>query len=341
MKSEHRHALQTNDLSRFAIRIGHYFERYGTYFFWGVIAIVLAIAAFVYWNRTSAVAAQAGWTEFAAAVTSGTAEDFANVADKFRGTEVGNWARLSEAESYMQLALQLRFTDGEGGIRELERAEQSFETLVKSTTISDAVRERALLGLGKSRESLGKVDEAIEAYGELAGNPKFADSIFREIAAERKEVLQTGDAREFYAWFQRQKPKPEDRSGPRDGMPAMPPGHPPFGSGLQTPELPDLPDSLRLPLTDDDGGLSLPGETPQLPALPETPQSDDLPSLDAPSTPDSAAEPQSPAADSESPAAPAPASPDDTDAKSPEPAESTPQPTADSPAESDSDEPQP
>jgi len=233
MKSEHRHELKTNELGKLAGQIVPFFEKYGNRLLTGLVVMSVVAAAVIYWQRSSRGAAEAGWTMLSAATSP---DKYAEVADKFPGTAVGAWARLSEAESRLESGVQLSFTDRTASVSDLNAAKKSFEKLLEQPKLPPTVRERGLFGLARCLESLsdGDTETAVKAYGRLL--KEFPETIYREIADRQIAILKTGRGQEFYAWFYKQNPKPPDRGRPRDGGPAggtgfLPSGHPPLTSG--------------------------------------------------------------------------------------------------------------
>jgi tetratricopeptide (TPR) repeat protein len=214
MKSEHRHELRTNELGRIAESVRPVLERNAT---WIVIAVVgaaaIAASAVVLINMTGA-ANTAGWSDFA---VSRTAEDYANVADTYDDTAVAAWARLEESERHLQNGLRLMFTDRAAALSDLGQAQKNLELLLSRKNISTELRESALFQLARCLEATsdGKTDAAIEAYERLLR--EFPNSTYKAVAEQRIAVLRTDRAKDFYAWFHEQKPKPPDREPPRDG----------------------------------------------------------------------------------------------------------------------------
>ncbi len=238
MKSEERHELKTNELGKITHQAGAFFETYGNQILLSIVAVILVATAVVWWQRSSRESAAAGWAELAAARS---AEDFANVADKYPGTTVGAAARLSEAEYHLQSGIRLSFTDRAAAVSDLKKARESYEQALEYGGLSDDLRVQALYGLARALETTSdsNTTEAIKVYEKLAGD--YPGSIYAEPAKQRAEALKTGSAQEFYAWFQQQQPKPSDLERPTDGLP---PGHPPLDGSATS--LPEIPDDLRL-----------------------------------------------------------------------------------------------
>lgn len=224
MKSEHRHELKTNDLERIASGFrrvsGSYAERHTSEL---IIAVVILIAIGIgvaLWLNSGSSAERQGWEAMAGA---NSAADYANVADKFPGTNVAQWARLREGEAHFFSGLRLMFSDRDAGRSDIKKAEECFDKLVSDKATRDDVLERALFELGGCRETLsGKnTDPAIETYDRLL--KRFPGSMYHTAAEARVAALRTGSAEDFYAWFQSQNPKPRDREIPSDiAIPAEP-----------------------------------------------------------------------------------------------------------------------
>ena len=103
MKSEHRHELAENDLSKFLARWGAEFDKHANTILSVLIVVALVAAGVIYWTRTTAATSAAGWTDLTRA---GTAEDYQNVAEDYAGTPVALWATLrAGAEQVAERAL--------------------------------------------------------------------------------------------------------------------------------------------------------------------------------------------------------------------------------------------
>ncbi len=302
MKSEHRHELQTNDLGKLAVKLTAFFQKYGNQILMGLCGAMLVAAVVIYLVRSSTADKQAGWTRYAACQS---AEDFANVADDYEGATVGAWARLNEAEMHLQTGIQQTFTDRAAAISDLNKAKESFDKLLAEKSIPAAVRERGLLGLARFLETTAdaQTEPAIEAYSKFVND--FPNSINKEFAEQRIDALKTGGSKEFYAWFKKQNPKPEDRATPQDGFPSDP-------HGSREITLPEIPDMLRPTVSTD--------VTAPIPPAPEQ-TGPPAPSLPENVSPDDATPP-----DSAKPVAPRPAAPKPDSAKPDTKKPSTPKP---------------
>ena len=98
MKSEHRHELAQNDLemliSKLRARYAYIVETHGNrILLWASVAF-LAVAAAVYWAKSSNSTNADGWSALAGARSP---EDLAGIAEAYAGTPVGNWAAPTSA----------------------------------------------------------------------------------------------------------------------------------------------------------------------------------------------------------------------------------------------------
>ncbi len=217
MKSEHRHELAENDLEVFInkmrARFAEAMELHGNRIMLWSSAVLLLIAAFVFYKNNSGSANAQGW---AALMKAQNAEELASVADSYKGAPVGQWAKLRVGEQFMQSGLSLMFTDREAGKADLEEAQQAFNELLNDSETFDVIRERALYGLATVLETTSGTDltPAIETYRKLLAS--FPNTPYKAVVERRIEELEDKSTKEFYAWFAKQKPEPKDIDLPKD-----------------------------------------------------------------------------------------------------------------------------
>jgi hypothetical protein len=248
MKTEDRKQLTTNELGQFGLQIGKFFETHGRNVLIGVGATVAIAAAVIYWVRSSNAAEEAGWTRLAACAS---AKDYADLAEdrQFRGTAVAAWARLRESNIHLSNGIRGYFTDRKSGRSDMRAARDAFTQVLEADGVPAEVRERALYGQAVCLETMsdGEATDAIKAYKLLLTS--YPDTIYKEEAERRAKALESADMQTFYAWYDKQNPKPSDRVKPNDGFPG---GHPDFRD--------------RIP-----GGLIPSLTEPPAPSLPEDP----------------------------------------------------------------------
>lgn len=270
MKSDHRHELKTNELERLASDWGHASERYvqdhtNQLIVAAVVVVALIIGA-IYWRTSSGSVDRQGWRALSDAQSTA---DYGTVADKYAATKVASWARLREGELELSSGIRLLFNDRDAGKSDLKKAEENFEKLINDKQTPDEVRERALFGLGRCRESLPTQNTgpatinnpAIETYERLL--KQFPDSVYKDLVESRITALRTGRAQDFTAWFETQNPKPADRAMPKDlSIPPLPED---FGPSGQT-------GAAKSPSSKDQKPAAAPeaGKAGKAPATPES-----------------------------------------------------------------------
>ncbi|MDP1797277.1 MAG: tetratricopeptide repeat protein [Planctomycetaceae bacterium] len=242
MKSEHRHELQRNDLGHIALQTKPWFEKHGMQALVGLVVALVAIAVGVYWANLPKADAP-GWGRLTSAQT---VDEYGAVADKYADSLAGTWARLRMAELNLEDGILALFTDRELGLKDIKKAQEDFEAVLKSSiALPDSLKQRALLGLARAQEAAsdGDTSAALATYRKLQED--YPESIYETLVKQKIKELESGDAKAFYAWFHSQKPKPPDFRRPNDGA----------AGGIKLPP-----------------GLSLPGETPDV-SLPPRPTS--------------------------------------------------------------------
>lgn len=221
MKTEHRHELKTNELSKVAVEVESFYERHATSLQWGIIGIAFVIACGIYYWRTTAAIEAAAWnelsqSEWAAEFTlGGSPEKFERVAQDYASSRAAPWAKLGEAKMYLKSALQDAFTNREKATADLTKAKAILSDLSKAGGPAE-LREQVLFSLARALEmtSDGDLKPAIDTYDRLL--KEIPETSFKEDAEKRIKELSTDEAKEFYAFFSKQNPKPVDSPKPND-----------------------------------------------------------------------------------------------------------------------------
>jgi hypothetical protein len=208
MKGEHRHELQTNELGKFTERVGGFLELHGNRLMIGVCVVSLAASLIIYWVRKQNNADASAWRELSAAMASAKADEFYDVWENHPGTPTGLWARAQEGERRLRAGVEKSFDNFEAGQEELQKARKAFQAVVDDRRAPADVREQAIMGLGRTFESLSETADAVKAYEMLV--KEFPNSLFKDDAGERIEVLKQSSGQEFYAWFSKY-PRPRLR----------------------------------------------------------------------------------------------------------------------------------
>jgi len=224
--SEEQYVHQEDEvqLAKILRESGPWMQRNGTTLIYVIAAALTATAVYVYVSRQPPATAK----ESALLLAANTPEQYADAADNAVGTPIGNYARLREAEMILQNALSSLFTNRKVGVEELDKAEKTFKRLQESRDLSDDIRLRLLLGSARITEARcdgqeATVKSAIEAWDQVAKSFP-GEKTFAELAETRKRKLEQQPTKDFYAWFQKQDPKPGEETGlPQDGPGNVPP----------------------------------------------------------------------------------------------------------------------
>lgn len=212
MQSNQRHELDDNEL---ATAMTAAWERVRP--FLGAIAAIVGLAAagLVGWSlvssRRDAELAQA-WDECIAAVTVRDTARLGEVADRYRGTAAAEWSQLLLADAALDEGCALLFSDRKAGLERLGAAAELYAN-VNASGPRGLAAERAIFGLAKANESLGKLDEARRGYEALAG--EHPDGPLRGLAEARARELGGEAVARWYDWFEHR-----DASNPRSTEPA-------------------------------------------------------------------------------------------------------------------------
>lgn len=213
MDSQHRHELQQNDLRKLTTKAVPFVEKYGWQIIGALVAVAVIFAVSAYWFSESTASTAESWAQFDRVLHQPNADagDFAELAEKHPGSAAAAWARLKEADDLLKSGLREAFTNRDVSQSELKSGLEAYQKLADGGKgVTPEIRERALFGLARCQEAMsdGKVDDAVATYQRLLKD--FPQTIFQSIANERIKALESPQAKDFYAWFQQQKPQPKD-----------------------------------------------------------------------------------------------------------------------------------
>jgi tetratricopeptide (TPR) repeat protein len=201
MRSERRHELEENELAE---STGALMERVRPHLRTLAFAALAAVGAAAAWSLISAqkiAARERSWDECMAAMAQGDVDRLAEVIRRHPDTSAARWSQMLLAESAIAEGSQQLFGDPARGRTRLEQAEQIYTEILAGRP-SGLVAERAVFGLAKARESLGRIDEARRGYEALV--QEYPRSAVREMAEQRIAALGRGSSREWYDWFSTQ-----------------------------------------------------------------------------------------------------------------------------------------
>lgn len=176
------------------------------------------------------------------------------VSSQYPGTVAAAWSELFQANDNLAQGINALYQDRDEAETLLSQAKDQFRD-ARAASDDRLLLSRANFGLGMAAESLGELEEAIDAYKRCVEANESEQMV--EIAQERADRLSKPQAEDFLAWFSDQDFSPAD--------PSMPPELP---GATSLPDLPDLDlpdldlgnqmggaDSSEKPL---EGGLELP-----------------------------------------------------------------------------------
>ena len=155
MNTHDPQGLPTNQVGQSFQAIGQRLEQHATKIVAGICVILVVAAAGIWWSRQSNATATTAWTLLEAATT---VDNFADIADTYKGTLPGRWARLREAESYLQAGMSRMFSDREFALGQLKKATDRFEQLADDKAVGPAILERTLWGLAVATEATNSGD---------------------------------------------------------------------------------------------------------------------------------------------------------------------------------------
>jgi hypothetical protein len=205
MRSERRHELEENDLADTTAAV---LEKLRPHLAMLAAVAVLFVGAVAAWTliaaRREATRAES-WDACATAINERSGDGLADVIRRYPGTPAAQWAQLTLADSASGEGSRLVFTDKVRGRERLDAAEQAYVGLLAERPVG-LVAERATFGLAKVRESLGNLDEARRGYEAVVA--EHPGSAVRGMAEQRIAALSRPSARQWYAWFDEQKPEP-------------------------------------------------------------------------------------------------------------------------------------
>jgi hypothetical protein len=305
MKTSRRHELQTNELADSLARWIEMVKPYSRAALAAVLAIVVIIFAWSYLSAQRSRKTAEGWTAiFDAANAADPREELADVAARYAGSPVGQWARVSLADLQLDQGTNRLLVDRAAARDELRQAAEAYRAVLIEAR-EPMLLQRATFGLARAHEALGtptELESARTEYRSIA--EKWPDSPYAKDAARRAADLDQAATKNFYDWLARYEPP-----RPVAGQPGTPGARPDFlkdpleESG---PELPSAVDTSALPKFGDAPaeGPAL-GDEPGAAPAPSDPAAGDAPpqpEAAASDAPQAAVPPDAPAPSGEQPA---------------------------------------
>jgi hypothetical protein len=191
----------------------------------GTIAAVvgLAVAGLVGWSLVSsqrdAELAQ-GWDECIDAVQQRDMARLGDVADRYRGTSAAAWSRVLLADAALDEGCALLSSDRKAGLERLNAAAELYAS-VNADRPRGLAAERAIFGLAKTNESLGKLADARLGYETLSS--EYPAGPLRGLAESRARDVGSEAAARWYDWFEKRDATPAPTTEPATGSAAAEP----------------------------------------------------------------------------------------------------------------------
>jgi len=233
MKTQRRHELQTNKL---ADQIGVYLQMVRPYqkqILYGVVAVAVAGAAVLYLSGQQQARAGASWADYFVAMVEQRPEALDEVARLHSGSPAALWARQAAGDMKLMTGASLLYRDRKEAFKNLRDAEKDLLAVEREAAGYPMLLQRARYGLAQTYESLCEVEKARDYFKKVASAEP--NSALGNLAQRRHDQLAGRETERWFAWFEKQEPKPPAGAMPADGREPQVP----FDLG----DLPDRPDS--------------------------------------------------------------------------------------------------
>jgi len=213
MKTERRHELQTNKLADWMGKRIDDAKPYGRMIVGAVGLVLILSVAFLYFSKQRQADRNEGWHEYYRALEGGNQPTLRSLAQRYKNSEVGRWARFSVAEIERNQG-NVKLYDDRSESNELLTAAQTNYQEVATSARHPFLQRRAIFGLAQAYEARNDLKNAEEKYREVAD--RWPESSIGSLASSAVQRL--NGQREFYDWFFDQKPRPAVSLGNDDSI---------------------------------------------------------------------------------------------------------------------------
>jgi len=236
MKSKRRHELQTNALANWIGEKIEVIKPYSNFIVLGILAVVILIAAVVFFINRGKQQVAEGWGDFTIEANKRELDtkELTKVAQSDPDSLAHLWALQRAADDHRNKGINLLYDERDEGLKELAASTKLYQEILKRAD-DDFLQRRARYGLAKALESKGDVDGAIKQYKELksaAGDYAIGKDAKRQLARLERQ-------RDFYKSFAEFKPGETSESSQSMLLPDRPDITFP-GDLLPFPERPDI-----------------------------------------------------------------------------------------------------
>lgn len=205
MQPEISHEIADNDLAGGTLDL---LERIRPHLRTLAIAAAVVFAGLGFWTFTKAqkrALLEQSWQSYIGALSGGDLAAVTDVIRRYPDSPAARWAQLSLADAALAQGCNQLFTDRSRGTAMLQEAVGRYVQLMASRP-DGMLAERAVFGLARANESLGKLEEARNGYQALVN--EYPGGAWSGMAAARAAALGRDSTRRWYDWFAAQDLSP-------------------------------------------------------------------------------------------------------------------------------------
>ena len=198
MKSEHRHELETNVLSKELATWVERIKPHTTAITIGIGVLVGLYLAATWWSSSRADRDRQFWEEFHLKLSSASDPELKQILrladnDEYAGAPGQEWAYATWADRQLRLATQDYLVNREQALERLDDVVGVYTTLAEGAA-SEEVANRARFGLARVYELQNKIDQARRQYNMVRGP-------LAELAEQRAERLGDESVQQIAGWL--------------------------------------------------------------------------------------------------------------------------------------------
>jgi hypothetical protein len=223
MKTERRHELQTNELADSLSHIIARVKPYSRAILAAVLAVVVASVAWSYLGSQNSRRLEQGWNEYfdALATQRNPTDELDDIATRYSGTPLAEWARLVLADLQTDDGTNRLFLQKSDARDELRKAAEKYRAVILESR-QPTVLQHATFGLARAHEALGTPESLEDARKEYRSiGEKWPSSAYEAAANARAKDLDELRTKNFYDWLAKYEPPKPVNQGP--GQPGVKP----------------------------------------------------------------------------------------------------------------------
>lgn len=195
MKSEERHELETNSLAKLINQTGEKVGPYASHIIYGLLAIAVIWAVVRLSTGMKSAEELSEWDQYTIATLPGKFDSAAleAAAQQHSSDLIGELAKIAYADGLLADGCRGYFLNKKQAVASLDDALEAYQELADSAT-DKSLKGRAQLGVAKTLEAKGEINDAIAAYQAVTG-------AFSEMADSRAEQLEEVGATKYASWL--------------------------------------------------------------------------------------------------------------------------------------------